>query len=110
MDKWYDLKLTPSELEAVMELASKALDKAKEGTETAEIMGAIKDKAGLLLHVVEACEAMRATVKKCETMQHNAKMARKAAWAAYDNAVKGVTVDADGVARDADGVPILPFD
>ena len=110
MEKVYDLKLTPQELEAVLELASKALYKAKEGTETAEIMGAVKDKTGLLLHVVEAVEAARKTTDKCNNQMHNAKIARQAAWNAYHNAVKGVHIDADGVARDADGFPVLPFE
>lgn len=110
MEKVYDLKLTPQELEAVLELASKALDKAKAGTEAEIIMGAVKDKTGLLLHVVEAVGAARKTADKCNNQMHNAKIARQAAWNAYKNAVKGVHIDADGTARDADGIPVLPFE
>lgn len=108
--KVFDLKLTPQELEAVYELASKALDKAKAGTEAEIVMGAVKDKTGLLLHVVEAVEEVYKTTDKYNSQIHNAKIARQAAWNAYKNAVKGVHIDADGVARDADGIPVLPFE
>lgn len=110
MEKVYDLKLTPQELEAVLELASKALDKAKAGTEAEIIMGAVKDKTGLLLHVVEAVEDVHKLTDNYNTQMQNAKLARTAAWNAYNNAVKGVHIDADGVARDADGIPVLPFE
>lgn len=110
MDKVYELKLKHQELEAVFELVSKALDKAEAGTEAEEIMGAVKDKTGLLLHVVEADENVRKLTDDYNSQVQNAKLERQSAWYAYKNAVKGVHIDGDGVERDADGIPVLPFE
>lgn len=115
MAQRYDLKLTPQEVGAVavgMRHMADMMDKRGDAEAVAIKAAAltIETKARLLQNVIAASDRYTKVVEKSNHNNHNAKLARQSAWAEYENAVRGVTVGADGVARDADGIPILPFE
>lgn len=101
MDRLYDFKLTQRELAEIMAAASKVWEKGVE-LEALAVVTKIKEKAAALLTYIDAKE----TEDKTGQEYMAAKRARQMAFKSYGDTVKG----GDDIARDTDGIPILPFD
>ena len=105
MERVYEFKLTRRELAEIMAAASKVWEKGVEPEALAVVSG-IQDKAAALLAYMDANERER----QAKNDAFKAKKARQKAYEEYKRVMGDADGAGDGIVRDADGIPVLPFE